>query len=203
MHYFFAGLCFVICWALCRPYATSIFQRSVLLDCAQPMRLENPDYKRARNLFRAAGATIIPAPVDERGLQVEQAIATLSVPKLIYLTPAHHYPTGTVLALDRRLKLLTWAREHGVTIFEDDYDGDFRFSTKPLDRVSTMERMAGIGGPASWLPKWIQFLRLWKRFPLSVTMNSWELGKVQQTLSDVFVFPISQRIPRNRWRGSR
>jgi GntR family transcriptional regulator / MocR family aminotransferase len=110
-----------------------------LLRAGDPVWLENPGYKRARNLFRAAGATIIPVPVDERGLQVEQAIETLPVPKLIYLTPAHQYPTGAALALDRRFKLLTWAREHGVTIFEDDYDGDFRFSTKPLGSVQGLD----------------------------------------------------------------
>jgi GntR family transcriptional regulator/MocR family aminotransferase len=110
-----------------------------LLRAGDPVWLENPGYKRARNVFRAAGATIIPAPVDERGLQVEQAIATLPVPKLIYLTPAHQYPTGAVLPLDRRYKLLTWAREHGVTIFEDDYDGDFRFSTKSLGSVQGLD----------------------------------------------------------------
>src|SRR6266403_1701907 len=110
-----------------------------LLRAGDPVWLENPGYKRARNLFRAAGATVIPVPVDERGLQVEQAIDTLPVPKLIYLTPAHQYPTGAALALDRRFKLLTWAREHGVTIFEDDYDGDFRFSTKPLGSVQGLD----------------------------------------------------------------
>jgi GntR family transcriptional regulator / MocR family aminotransferase len=60
-----------------------------LLRAGDPVWLENPGYKRARNVFQAAGATIIPAPVDQRGLQVEKAIATLPVPKLIYLTPAH------------------------------------------------------------------------------------------------------------------
>jgi hypothetical protein len=42
-----------------------------------------------------------------------------------------------------------------------------------------MERMAAMRGPASWLPKWIQFLRLWKDFH-NATMNSWELGKAQR-----------------------
>src|SRR5260370_7799645 len=110
-----------------------------LLRAGDPVWLENPGYKRARNLFRAAGATVIPVPVDERGLQVEQAIDTLPVPKLIYLTPPHHSPTRAPLPLARPLTLLTWAREHGVTVFEDDYDGDFRFSTKPLGSVQGLD----------------------------------------------------------------
>src|SRR5260221_5596209 len=110
-----------------------------LLRAGDPVWLENPGYKRARNLFRAAGATVIPVPVDERGIQFEQAIDTLPVPKLIYLTPAHQYPTGAALALDRRFKLLTCAREHAVTGFEDHYDGEFRFSTKPLGSVQGLD----------------------------------------------------------------
>ncbi|HZC34860.1 MAG TPA: PLP-dependent aminotransferase family protein, partial [Chthoniobacterales bacterium] len=81
----------------------------VLLRPGDPVWVENPGYQGARNLLQATGATIIPAPVDEHGLQVEQAIKTLPVPKLIYLTPAHQYPTGVALALDRRFKLLCWA----------------------------------------------------------------------------------------------
>jgi GntR family transcriptional regulator/MocR family aminotransferase len=111
----------------------------VRLSAGDLVWLEDPGYEGARNLFQAAGATIIPAPVDERGLAVEKAIRTLPIPKLIYLTPAHQYPTGVALALDRRFKLLTWAREHGVTIFEDDYDGDFRFATKPLGSVQGLD----------------------------------------------------------------
>jgi GntR family transcriptional regulator / MocR family aminotransferase len=111
----------------------------VLLRPGDPVWLENPGYHGARTLFRAAGATIIPAPVDERGLQVERAIKSLPVPKLVYLTPAHQFPTGAALSLDRRFKLLAWAREHGVTVFEDDYDGDFRFACKPLGSVQGLD----------------------------------------------------------------
>jgi GntR family transcriptional regulator / MocR family aminotransferase len=111
----------------------------ILLRPGDPVWLENPGYHGARNLFCAAGATIIPAPVDERGLQVERAIKSLPVPKLIYLTPAHQFPTGAALALDRRFKLLCWAREHGITVFEDDYDGDFRFACKPLGSVQGLD----------------------------------------------------------------
>ena len=104
----------------------------VLLRPGDTVWLEDPGFEGARSVFQTAGATIIPAPVDQRGLEVERAIKTLPVPKIIYLTPAHQYPTGVPLALDRRFKLLCWARANNVTIFEDDYDGDFRFTTKPL-----------------------------------------------------------------------
>jgi GntR family transcriptional regulator/MocR family aminotransferase len=111
----------------------------VLLQPGDAVWFENPGYIGARNIFRAAGATIVPVPVDRQGLQVEEAIATFPIPKLIYLTPAHQFPTGATLALNRRFKILTWACSHNVVIFEDDYDGDFRFATKPLGSVQGLD----------------------------------------------------------------
>jgi len=111
----------------------------VWLQPGDTVWLENPGYLGARNLFLAAGANIAPAPVDAQGLQVEHAIESLPIPKLIYLTPAHQFPTGANLALDRRVKLLAWARKHNIIIFEDDYDGDFRFATKPLGSVQGLD----------------------------------------------------------------
>ncbi|MDO7161146.1 PLP-dependent aminotransferase family protein, partial [Acinetobacter baumannii] len=53
-------------------------------------------------------------------------------PKLIYLTPAHQYPTGAVLSVSRRLSLITQAARKDAWLIEDDYDGDFRHSGGPI-----------------------------------------------------------------------
>jgi GntR family transcriptional regulator / MocR family aminotransferase len=111
----------------------------VLLRPGDTVWLEEPGYEGARSIFETAGAAIIPAPVDQRGLDVDRAIKTLPIPKIVYLTPAHQFPTGVALSLDRRFRLLCWARENKVIIFEDDYDGDYRFTTKPLGSVQGIE----------------------------------------------------------------
>ena len=52
---------------------------------------------------------------------------------------SHQYPTGRVLDLPRRLELLTWAREQGVLVFEDDYDSEFRFEGRPLPAMQGLD----------------------------------------------------------------
>ena len=47
--------------------------------------------------------------------------------QLCYVTPAHQYPMGSVLSLERRKSLLTWAQRVGAWIIEDDYDAVFTY----------------------------------------------------------------------------
>ncbi|MGE8330442.1 MAG: aminotransferase class I/II-fold pyridoxal phosphate-dependent enzyme, partial [Paraburkholderia nemoris] len=53
-------------------------------------------------------------------------------PKLIYTSPAHQYPTGSVLSVARRLDLIAQARRSGAWLIEDDYDGEFRHTGEPI-----------------------------------------------------------------------
>jgi GntR family transcriptional regulator/MocR family aminotransferase len=56
------------------------------------------------------------------------------------VTPSHQYPTGAVLSLPRRLALLEWATGCGAYVFEDDYDGEFRFDGKPIECLQALDR---------------------------------------------------------------
>ncbi len=48
------------------------------------------------------------------------------------VTPAHQFPTGSVLSGRRRRELLAWARDRGAVIVEDDYDAEFRYDRDPV-----------------------------------------------------------------------
>ena len=48
------------------------------------------------------------------------------------LSPAHQYPTGAVLAPERRAELVAWARRCGTLIVEDDYDAEYRYDRDPI-----------------------------------------------------------------------
>lgn len=92
--------------------------------------------------FTQAGAHLLPLPVDEHGLAVdelEQLCRKNSV-RLVYLTSHHHYPTTVALRADRRLKLLQLAEEYGFIVFEDDYDYDFHYLSKPLLPLAGADR---------------------------------------------------------------
>jgi GntR family transcriptional regulator/MocR family aminotransferase len=98
--------------------------------------VETPCYQGAAFAFQASGAELIGIPVDEDGLRVD--LLPEAPAGLIYLTPSHQYPTGYVLSLERRERLIAWARRNGCYILEDDYDGDFRYDGSPLPAIAAI-----------------------------------------------------------------
>jgi GntR family transcriptional regulator/MocR family aminotransferase len=99
--------------------------------------VEEPGYPPLRAAFAAAGAQLVPIPVDGEGLCVELLPDDVGV---ISVTPSHQSPTGVALSLRRRTALLEFARSRGAVIIEDDYDGEFRFGGRPLDALQTLDR---------------------------------------------------------------
>jgi GntR family transcriptional regulator / MocR family aminotransferase len=69
-------------------------------------------------------------PVDEHGLVVAALEETGA--GAVLLTPAHQFPTGVVLAPDRRAELLDWADRTGGWVVEDDYDAEYRYDRQPV-----------------------------------------------------------------------
>jgi GntR family transcriptional regulator / MocR family aminotransferase len=112
----------------------------VLVDRGDRVALENPGYLGARRSFLAQGARLEPVPVDEQGIIVERLPArSSSQAKLIYVTPSHQFPTGAVLCLPRRLELIAWAADAGAMIVEDDYDSEFRYSSRPIPALQGLD----------------------------------------------------------------
>jgi GntR family transcriptional regulator/MocR family aminotransferase len=104
--------------------------------------VEDPGYPDAVAAFRSAGAKIVPISVDEHGMTFAhfRSGGGVKKPSAVFLTPAHQFPLGSVLRLDRRLDLLRWTGQHGIAVFEDDYDSEFRFAGKP---VPAMKGLSG------------------------------------------------------------
>lgn len=109
---------------------------TTLLDPGQRVWIEDPGYRGARTAFEAAGATVVPMPVDAQGLVPD---FTLEPPRLIYLTPSHQYPTGATLSLERRMALVDYAHKHGCWIIEDDYDSEFLYDTRATPSLQGLD----------------------------------------------------------------
>ncbi|WP_037606443.1 MocR-like pyridoxine biosynthesis transcription factor PdxR [Streptacidiphilus rugosus] len=93
----------------------------------------------------AAGLDAVPVPVDGHGLDVDALAATGA--RAVVVTPAHHWPTGVVLAPERRLALLGWASRHDGFVIEDDYDAEFRYDREPVGALQGLapDRVVSIG----------------------------------------------------------
>jgi len=100
---------------------------------------EDPGYFAARDALQAAGARIIPTPVDSEGLDVAEAINRAPHARFAYVTPAHQAPLGISLTLPRRLALLSWAARSKAWIIEDDYDSEYRYGSRPLPALKSLD----------------------------------------------------------------
>jgi GntR family transcriptional regulator/MocR family aminotransferase len=112
----------------------------LLLDPGDTVLIEEPQYQGARKVFLAAGARLVPVPVDAEGLDVAALPATTPAPRLAYVTPSHQFPTGAVMSVSRRLSLLAWAAAAGAYVLEDDYDSEFRYEGRPVEAVQGLDR---------------------------------------------------------------
>jgi GntR family transcriptional regulator/MocR family aminotransferase len=105
-----------------------------LLEPGDHVAVEAYGYPPGWSALRAAGATLVPVPVDQHGLDVEalQARHAQHPLRAIYVTPHHQYPTLALLSSSRRLRLLRFAAAEGIAVIEDDYDHEFHFDGRPV-----------------------------------------------------------------------
>ena len=105
--------------------------------------VENPGYKKAKAIFDLNGAECIPIEIDSQGINPE-SLRSKKV-QIIHLSPNHHFPTGTVVPIRRRMELLAWANEKKERyIIEDDYDSEFRFYGKPLPTLQSADSQSKV-----------------------------------------------------------
>ncbi|WP_223620315.1 PLP-dependent aminotransferase family protein [Lysobacter sp. ESA13C] len=101
----------------------------VVLDEGDEVVIEEPQYFAVREALQIHGARLLPVPVDSEGLCTDRLPER--PPRLICVTPSHQFPTGALMSLARRRALLDYACRHDCWIFEDDYDGEFRYDAQP------------------------------------------------------------------------
>jgi GntR family transcriptional regulator/MocR family aminotransferase len=112
----------------------------LLLNPGDRVLIEEPHYTGARCAFEAVGGHLIPAPVDDSGLEVPGGANGKRPFRLAYVTPSHQFPTGVVMPIARRLELLNWASRVGAFVLEDDYDSEYRYDGPPLQALAGLDR---------------------------------------------------------------
>jgi len=115
----------------------------LLIEPGDTAWIENPGYPGARNALSAAGARLVGVPLDGEGLDLAHGLRVAPNARIAYITPSHQYPLGVTMTIGRRLALLQWARDAGAWILEDDYDSEFRYTSRPLPSLQGLDARAG------------------------------------------------------------
>ncbi|GKX31984.1 putative HTH-type transcriptional regulator YdeL [Vallitalea longa] len=113
---------------------STLMKKININECA----FEDPGFNRAKNIFMHNSFNIIPIPVREDGIDLN--VLKKSNTKLCYVSPSHQFPTGTVMSVDQRIKLLKWASENKGYIIEDDYNSELRYSGKPIPSMQSFDK---------------------------------------------------------------
>jgi GntR family transcriptional regulator/MocR family aminotransferase len=109
----------------------------LFVSAGEEVLMEDPGYPGAVRIFEAMGARMVSLGVDGEGAKLPEADRSA---KLVYVTPAHQSPLGVTMSLARRLELLGWARGAGALIFEDDYDGEYRYAGRTVPALQGLDR---------------------------------------------------------------
>ena len=105
-----------------------------LLGRDKTYAVEEPGYGKIRKIYAAGGVACVSAPMDHQGVIPE----SLADAQVLHISPSHHFPSGLVTPVSRRMELLHWATE-GKWIIEDDYDSEFRFDAHPMPAMQSLD----------------------------------------------------------------
>lgn len=101
---------------------------------------EDPGYPPTRELLSGLQMKAVPVPVDADGIVVAAGVGRAIKARAAVVTPAHQSPMGVSLSLPRRQALLDWASRQGAWVIEDDYDGEYRYVSRPLPALKSLDR---------------------------------------------------------------
>jgi GntR family transcriptional regulator/MocR family aminotransferase len=110
----------------------ALLGRALLAAGGRRVGVEDPGSGPGRLQLAATGLEPVPIPVDDDGLVTDALSERVDV---VLTTPAHQFPTGVVLAPERRAALVDWAAATGGLVMEDDYDAEYRYDRAPVGAV--------------------------------------------------------------------
>ena len=126
-----------------------------MIDPGDKVIVEGPTFLATIQCFRLYGANVIGAPIDADGVKVDalEKLIALHKPKLVYLVPTFGNPSGAMLSLARRKRVLELAAKYKVLVVEDDPYGELYFGQSVEDRPppSMLALSDQVPGSREWI----------------------------------------------------
>ena len=110
-----------------------------LLTAGDRVWVENPGFPPTRELLGHMKIKTVPVRVDAEGMVVSEGVMQAPDARAAVVTPAHQSPLCVSLSLPRRMALLDWATQNQSWIIEDDYDGEYRYVSRPLPALKSLD----------------------------------------------------------------
>jgi DNA-binding transcriptional MocR family regulator len=117
----------------------------LILTCFVPrgrsVAVESPSYSRAVGLARLRGLDLLPVPMGEDGMDLDELEQLLSnrPPSLIYTIPNFHNPTGITTDQRHRERLLGMCEHAGVPLAEDGFEEEMKYFGTNILPIKSMD----------------------------------------------------------------
>ncbi len=109
-----------------------------LLGTDRVYGLEDPSYKKIRDVYEALGVTCDMLPMTSEGISSEALSQTKA--QILHVTPFNSYPSGATASISKQLEYLRWARQREGILIEDNYDSELTVSRKAEEALYSMAR---------------------------------------------------------------
>jgi GntR family transcriptional regulator/MocR family aminotransferase len=103
----------------------------------ESIAFEEPGFKNGRRIFTDHSFQIQPVPMKQDGMDMEELVRRGA--RLVYVSPSHQFPTGYIMPIGKRTRLLRWAEQVSGIIIEDDYDSEFRYFGRPIPALKGLD----------------------------------------------------------------
>lgn len=105
----------------------------IMLGPMDAVLIERPTYGVALDIFRRQGARLIPVQITPEGYDLEEVenLMRMHKPRMFYMNPTHHNPTGYTVPVWQRKLLVELAERYHCLIVEDDPFRDIYFDVEP------------------------------------------------------------------------
>lgn len=97
--------------------------------------IEDPGYNMLSNIMDTNDINYEFIPVDKNGMDLTKLKKSKS--DFCVITPAHQFPTGVIMNMQRRVELLNMKKIKYV--IEDDYDSEFKYSKRPVPALKSID----------------------------------------------------------------
>ncbi len=108
----------------------------LLAEAGTRVAIEEPGNSAMRELLDSRHAKLLPQPVDDGGIVVDEKLASADI---VYVTPSHQIPTAVAMPLERRQALIEAAQRENFVIVEDDYECETNYMDHPLPALRSMD----------------------------------------------------------------
>ena len=98
---------------------------------------EDPGFRKGHRIFADHGYETVFVAGSSTGINLEELEESKA--NMVYLSPSHSFPYGATIPHRKRIQLMQWAKRRNAIVFEDDYDGELRYTGKPLATLSGLD----------------------------------------------------------------